>query len=303
MQIIKIDKYMTDYSATEFEKGVRDELGVVYSEDGQKLLEATKDLESYRVKEGTKIICDQAFYRCYMLKDFYMPDSVIAIGKEAFIDCYRLSEIRLSENLTDIGVSAFRDCKNIRTIHLPDSLERFGVSTFNGCSLLQRIEIPTHVLVIPAYAFEGCQSLRECFCKRKLKRIEERAFHWCVNLESIEFEQEKDVKMDYPSELKLHKVSITSGIEHYAFEGCTSLYHLVLPNSISFIGKCAFRYCYSLHDISFGSKLEAVNETAFSKCPNLVHLYIPNNAKMTYEALGEFRRLYIIHYKETLVSR
>lgn len=289
---------MTDYSVTEYDNGVKDEYGVLYSQDGRKLIEITKDLESYRVKEGTEIICDQAFYRCYMLKNFYMPNSIIAIGKEAFTDCYRLSEIKLSENLTDIGVSAFRDCKNLKQIHLPESLERFGVSAFNGCGLLQSIEIPTHVMVIPAYAFEGCQSLKKCSCKRKLKRIEERAFHWCVNLESIEFEQDDYVAWEYPSDLKIHKVSITSGIEHYAFEGCVSLNHLKLPNSISFIGKCAFRYCYSLQDISFGSKLEAVNETAFEKCHHLVHLYIPDNAKMTYEALEEFKRWFIIHYQE-----
>ena len=189
-----------------------------------------------------------------------MPDSVTEIGKEVFEDCFRLSDIHFSKNLTDIGVAAFRNCKNITNIQLPESLERFGVSAFNGCSLLQSIDIPTHVMVIPAYAFEGCQSLRKCSCKRKLKRIEERAFHWCVNLEYIEFEQQDEIYWQYPSELKLHKVSVLSGIEHYAFEGCTSLNHLVLPNSISFIGKCAFRYCYSLQDISFGSKLEAVNE-------------------------------------------
>ena len=290
---------MTEYTTNEYDNGVKDEFGVLYSEDGLKLIEITKDLESYRVKEGTEIICDQAFYRCYMLKSIYMPDSVTEIGKEVFEDCFRLSDIHFSKNLTDIGVAAFRNCKNITNIQLPESLERFGVSAFNGCSLLQSIDIPTHVMVIPAYAFEGCQSLRKCSCKRKLKRIEERAFHWCVNLEYIEFEQQDEFYWQYPSELKLHKVSVLSGIEHYAFEGCTSLNHLVLPNSITFIGKCAFRYCYSLRDISFGSKLEAVNETAFAKCSHLVHMYIPDDAKKTYEALDDFKRYYILHYQET----
>ena len=44
-------------------------------------------------KKGTEIICDQAFYRCYMLKSIYMPDSVTEIGKEVFEDCFRLSDL------------------------------------------------------------------------------------------------------------------------------------------------------------------------------------------------------------------
>ena len=96
---------MTEYTTNEYDNGVKDEFGVLYSEDGLKLIEITKDLESYRVKEGTEIICDQAFYRCYMLKSIYIPDSVTEIGKEVFEDCFRLSDIHFSKNLTDIGLN------------------------------------------------------------------------------------------------------------------------------------------------------------------------------------------------------
>lgn len=42
--------------------GVRDEFGALYSADGTKLLKYDNDdLETYSVREGTKIICDGAF--------------------------------------------------------------------------------------------------------------------------------------------------------------------------------------------------------------------------------------------------
>lgn len=233
---------MIEYSNSDYENGIEDDFGVVYSKDGSKLMFFTRNVEVYRIKDGTRSICDKAFYRCYRLKSIYLPDTVTEIGDEVFFECYNLSDIRLSENLTDIGTCAFRDCKNIKKISLPESLERLGVSSFNGCVLLDSIDIPTHIIEIPAYAFSGCQSLKHCSCKYKLKKIGERAFLWCVNLESIIFEQ-KDIIWNYPSALKIHKVPIISGIEKYAFEGCTSIKHLELPQSISFIEKCAFYNC------------------------------------------------------------
>ena len=97
--------------------------------------------------------------------------------------------------------------------------------------------------------------------------------------------------------LKIHKVPIISGIEKYAFEGCTSIKHLELPQSISFIEKCAFRYCFSLESISFGDQLEVVHELAFSKCVRLKRIIIPADAEKTYAALNAFNRYYTINYR------
>ena len=39
-----------------------DEYGVKYSKDGQKLLKAPKEFYgSYTIKQGTKVVCDNAF--------------------------------------------------------------------------------------------------------------------------------------------------------------------------------------------------------------------------------------------------
>lgn len=40
---------------------VTDEYGVIYSSDGKRLLKGNKDLSEYTVKEGTEVICDNAF--------------------------------------------------------------------------------------------------------------------------------------------------------------------------------------------------------------------------------------------------
>ena len=70
-----------------------------------------------------------------------------------------------------------------------------------------------------------------------------------------------------------------------------------LPQSISFIEKCAFRYCFSLESISFGDQLEVVHELAFSKCVRLKRIIIPADAEKTYAALNAFNRYYTINYR------
>ena len=104
--------------------------GVKYSKDGRKLLEAPGELSgAYSVKEGTKIICDSAFWYCSSLSEIVIPSSVTSIGKGAFYVCDSLSEIVIPSSVTSIGDSAFYGCK------FPDNLKqelifRFGDKIF-----------------------------------------------------------------------------------------------------------------------------------------------------------------------------
>ena len=77
----------TEATNAELNEANTDEFGVKYSKDGRKLLEAPKELRGgYFVKEGTRIICNNAFAGC-SLSNIAIPDSVIAIGYGAFSGC------------------------------------------------------------------------------------------------------------------------------------------------------------------------------------------------------------------------
>ena len=120
----------TETTEEELKEALVDEWGVKYSKDGRKLLEAPGELSgAYSVKEGTKIICDSAFWYCSSLSEIVIPSSVTSIGDSAFYGCNSLSEIVIPSSITSIGDSAFYGCK------FPDNLKqelifRFGDKIF-----------------------------------------------------------------------------------------------------------------------------------------------------------------------------
>ena len=94
----------TEATNAELNEAITDEFGVKYSKDGRRLLKASRKLNgSYSIKEGVRIICDEAFYYCSSLRSLVLPDSVTSIGDGAFCGCRSLTEIVLPDSVTSIG--------------------------------------------------------------------------------------------------------------------------------------------------------------------------------------------------------
>ncbi|MCI7653659.1 MAG: leucine-rich repeat protein [Bacteroidales bacterium] len=88
-----------------------DEFGVKYSKDGKKLIDCTDDnLTNYTIRQGTRSICDSAFWGCESLQSVTIPDSVTSIGDEAFSWCESLHSVTIPDSVTSIGGSALYCC-------------------------------------------------------------------------------------------------------------------------------------------------------------------------------------------------
>ena len=95
----------------ELKEAITDEFGVKYSQDGRKLLKAPYELNgTYSIKEGVRIICDEAFDNCCSLTDIVLPEGVNSIGERAFHNCSSLTSIVIPDGVTSIGDWAFYDC-------------------------------------------------------------------------------------------------------------------------------------------------------------------------------------------------
>ena len=82
---MKIEKESLSTTITdeEYDEAVEDENGVSYTKDWKKLIYAPEQLTSYTIKEGTKVIGDWAFYKCFLSADLYRKEKTNFINKKA----------------------------------------------------------------------------------------------------------------------------------------------------------------------------------------------------------------------------
>ena len=70
--------------------------------------------------------------------------------------------------------------------------------------------------------------------------------------------------------------SVTS-IGQSAFNNCTSLTSVTIPNSVTSIGSSAFYYCTSLTSVEIPNSVTSILNSAFSNCTSLASITIPNS--------------------------
>ena len=275
----------------ELKEAFIDERGVKYSKDGRKLLKAPGKLSgAYSVKEGTRIICDTAFFFCGSLFEIVIPSSVTSIGDWAFSFCSSLIYIFIPKSVIYLNGNPFAEwngkleClspnfvyeddvlfnkdksriisfrnQNIESYVIPSSVTSIGDRAFYGCSSLSEIVIPSSVTSIGDRAFYGCSSLSEIVIPSCVTSIGNGAFYGCHSLSEIVIP------------------SCVTSIGDSAFSYCRSLSEIVIPSSVTSIGDSAFSYCRSLSEIVIPSSVTSIGKDAFSRCVSLSEIVIPSS--------------------------
>ena len=287
-----------------------DEFGAIYSRDKIRLLKCPKII-TYKIKEGTKVIADQAFKGCTEIQEVQIPSSVEYIGAHAFDSCWNLEKLEIPNSVKFMGKGCFGDCSSLQEIEIPEGITKIEDSTFAGCYKLQKVILPDSILEIGSCAFQIC-SMNEIELPKKLKtigynafwkagitqlvipnsvnRIDAGAFSGCSSLESItlppsisEIKEETFFFCTKLSFIELPK-SIKK-IGRSAFDGAKSLKSVVVPEGVTRIEYAAFATCYSLEEITFPSSISYVGDKVFIDCPKLKKIRIPKGTKSIFMKL------------------
>ena len=324
----------TEKTKEELKEAFVDEWGVKYSKDGRKLLETPGELSgAYSVKEGTRIICDSAFWYCLSLSEIVIPSSVTSIGDRAFEDCSSLKYISIPKSVVGLNGNPFAEWKgkleclspnfvyeddilfnkdksriisfrnqNIKSYVIPSSVTSIGDRAFSHCYSLSEIVIPSSVTSIGNSAFWGCNSLSEIVIPSSVTNIGDSAFSDCDSLSEIVIPSSVTNIGDSAfygcnslSEIVIPS-SVTS-IGNSAFSGCNSLSEIVIPSSVTSIGHHAFYGCRSLSEIVIPSSVTSIGHYAFYDCRSLSEIVIPSSVT----SIGKYAFWYCLSLSEIVI--
>ena len=189
--------------------------------------------------------------------DSYYPTTMSKILSHTFAGCTSLESVTLPDELEMIGNYAFNGCTGLTEITIPDSVTTIGDCAFYNNSAIKSITIGDAVTSIRSSAFYNCAALESISIPDSITSIGSQAFYGCSSLEYNEYENALYFGNDenpYVVLIKAKDGGITSCaisrdakiIYSYAFEYCSSLTSITIPNNIISIGEYAFRNCTSL---------------------------------------------------------
>ena len=146
----------------------------------------------------------------------------------AFSNLYLLTEITIPDSVTSIGYGAFENCVSLQSINFGENskLESIGNGAFDNTAYYNNEDKwEDGVLYIGNHLIEAKTSISGAYTVK----------------------------------------AGTKTIGSYAFNNCTSLTSITIPDSVTSIGDYAFKNCDSLQSINFGenSKLESIGDRAF----------------------------------------
>ena len=216
-------------------------------------------LKTINIPDGVIIIGDCTFKGCSALETVNISDSsqLASIEYAAFYGCSALTSINIPDGVTTIEQSAFQDCSALTSITIPGGVTSIGGSAFKGCSALTSIDISDGVTSIEYSAFSECSALVSIKLPSSLKSIKGGAFYNCTNLQG-------------PLVIPDGFESFPGGSSFGAFEDCTSLTSVTIPESIVLIDDDRlFSGCSGLQGVINIPASCELKDYSFYGCSNL----------------------------------
>lgn len=243
------------------------------------------------ISPDTRVIADNAFYECYLLKQTALPTNLTAIGNYAFYKCNMTSKIFIPDSVTFLGEGCFLG-NSAKKITIGTGITEIPNKCFLNSNNLTEISLKGNIVSIGNSAFYSCDNITSFTIPNSVKTLGTDAFNDCDKLETINYSGALDewveikglqaiTKLNNLKKLLVNGSEITNNvnlsatvINDYAFYNNQTITNLTLSDSVKEIGEFCFSGCKNLSDVTFGGEITTINANAFNDCSALKSLSI-----------------------------
>lgn len=252
-----------------------------------------------------KQLGERAFKDCTALTAINCTNALTSIGANAFENDEALTSFSMGLNSTGsitIGDEAFKGCEKLADIELPVPTITLGTDSFlNAFASEVTVQAPKSFLsnlpgtssynyIYPAFVtsiandeFRSDTKLLSVVVPETITSMSDSAFRQCTNLTSAVLNNATIGDHAFTNCSSLTDVSMTAAtsLGRWAFQGCTALTGIELPDTLTTIGQSAFIGCSSLQSIDLPETVTAIGNNAFQGCAALDSVILPENATGT----------------------
>ena len=232
------------------------------------------NLSILRIEDGEKVlVVNSAFYSC-PLETLYIGRNISSTGSP-FENQSKLSSVTFGHNVTSLPSNTFSGCNNLTTAIFEN--EKLG-SWIKGRNSVTKVVVKNTVKTAESSAFNGCTGLTSVYITD--------ISAWC----NISFPNASSNPLYYA---------------HHLYWNEEEIRDLIIPTSITSIGKYAFCSCSSLNSMTIHKSIESIDKSAFQDCNNLslVNINNDNIVAKTYKSSSSIKDLFGSQVKKYVLGQ
>ncbi|MBQ9559107.1 MAG: leucine-rich repeat domain-containing protein [Bacteroidaceae bacterium] len=274
-------------------------------------------LHGMNIPEGVTSIAERAFYGCTGMTSVAFPESLSSFGTQAFANT-GLEEVDLPEGLQAIGLGVFNQCNKLKKVKIPASVADME-NPFEGAINLSMVFVKyAEPIPIESTTFPY-RSTAALYVPKGTSAAYAKADFWKEFGEIVEYIDFKDEavktacisnwdtngdgELSYTEAAAVTNLGTTfkdnvaittfdelqyftniTNIASYAFQNCTGLKSVVLPEGVTTIGYCGFTGCTNLSSINIPTGVTSISYQAFGRCSSLTSMPLPEGLTSMGEA-------------------
>lgn len=210
------------------------------------------------------------------VKNLTIPSKISGINivdteKYAFENCKTLESVTIPSSITDIDFYSFRGCSSLETVTIKGVVSNIGVSAFENCTKLKTINLPDGITNILPNAFYNTAFYND----------ESNWENDVLYLNKYLIKAKENIKGDFIPR------DDTQAFASEAFDGCTLITHISIPDTLLGISSRVFRNCKSLTEIEIPSSVRFIGNNLFDGCDSLERVIL-NCGNCNYSWVKEY---------------